>query len=293
VNEPLPAAARLLRVYLVACVAVALVYLVIYLREPLRLNLGDPWADASTLAAIHSPTIHYPPLAELVYAAAGQLGVDDLVALRLIALGFSALAVWLLYHYVRLWSATIAMIATAVWWTSLLWLMFADVYRLDRATILDAAARSLPVTRVLDLGGVGARPHLLVGWSKPWLTPESIGISSIGGFATCRNPIGGTGNRCETVMSRSGMRPVDQGWSACDLPVTLRFAGPAMIGVSINEFTASQCSPADQLTFVVPQRAVPPGINVVALSIPDPPKVEPKDRRADVASLSIEPLCKP
>ncbi|HTR49088.1 MAG TPA: glycosyltransferase family 39 protein [Kofleriaceae bacterium] len=128
-------------------------YLLVHAHEPLRLNVGDPWSDANVLSAMSyvksdgflatsfadvldvGPLtsdsyhyIHYPPLAEIFYSAVGKyLGVSDIGTLRLFALAWSGLAMWLLFNYVRrLYSDRIALIATALFATSPLWMMYAD-----------------------------------------------------------------------------------------------------------------------------------------------------------------------
>ncbi len=94
-------------------IALALAYLLVHVREPLRLNVGDPGADAEILATT---------------------GVGDLGALRLCALAISALAMWLVWSYVRrLYTDRIALIATTLFSTSLLWMMYAD--SLDQAPV--------------------------------------------------------------------------------------------------------------------------------------------------------------
>jgi hypothetical protein len=144
---------RLLRGVLLGSIAIAYLYLLIHAREPLRLNIGDPWSDANVLSSINyvksdgflatsftdildvGPLTedsyrytHYPPFAEIIYGAIGKfLGVSDIGTFRLFALVFSGLAMWLLFSYVRrLYSDRIALIATALASTSLMWMMYAD-----------------------------------------------------------------------------------------------------------------------------------------------------------------------
>jgi hypothetical protein len=138
---------------LLGSIAIAFLYLLVHAREPLRLNLGDPWSDANVLTSINyvksdgflatsftdvldvGPLtadsyryIHYPPLSEIFYGAVGKyLGVSDIGTFRLFALMFSGLAMWLLFSYVRrLYADRVAWIATALFSTSLLWMMYAD-----------------------------------------------------------------------------------------------------------------------------------------------------------------------
>lgn len=144
---------RPLRGLLLGAIAIAFAYLLWHAREPLRLNIGDPWSDANVLTSINyvksdgflatsftdildvgplNPDsyryIHYPPLAEIFYGAVGKyLGVSDIGTFRLFALAFSALAMWLLFGYARrLYGDRVALIATALFATSLFWMMYAD-----------------------------------------------------------------------------------------------------------------------------------------------------------------------
>ncbi len=139
---------RLLRIYLLACIAIAIAYLLLHAREPLRLSVGDPWSDADILSSVEyvgqygfstdvvdvGPLIsgsyhpiHDPPLTEILYGAIGELGIRDVGTLRLFALGLSMLGVWLLFQYARrIWGDTVALLATALFTTSLLWMMYAD-----------------------------------------------------------------------------------------------------------------------------------------------------------------------
>jgi hypothetical protein len=144
---------RSLRGLLLGVIAIAFLYLLAHAREPLRLNVGDPWSDANVLTSINyvksdgflatsftdildvGPLtadsyryIHYPPLSEIFYGAVGKyLGVSDIGTFRLFAIAFSVLAMCLLYGYVRaLYSDRVALIATALFSTSLLWMMYAD-----------------------------------------------------------------------------------------------------------------------------------------------------------------------
>jgi len=144
---------RRLRIYLIACTAIAYAYLLWHAREPLRLNIGDPWSDANVLSAIKyvkqygfgetsfadildvGPLtadsyryIHYPPFSEIIYGAIGKyLGVSDIGTFRLFGLAFSIAAMWFLFQYLRrMYTERVALIATMLFSTSLLWLMYAD-----------------------------------------------------------------------------------------------------------------------------------------------------------------------
>ena len=152
---------RNLRIYLLACIALAFGYLAVHAGEPLRLNVGDAWTDASVLSAIADvesagqlrPT-RDPPLPEILYGAVGRLvGTDQIMVFRLLALVFSALGAWLLYQYARrMWNDKVAIIATTLTTTSLLWMMFAD--SIHRPPIMHAACflALWGVVRALETG---------------------------------------------------------------------------------------------------------------------------------------------
>jgi len=120
---------RVLRSYLLGCVALAAAYLVLHVGEPLRLDLGDAWSDAG-IALGQTPAGSGPPrdaLAGYLYRAIALLGIDDLRAHRGLALALSGLGAWWLFQYARwMWDAATALLATALLATSLLWLQTAD-----------------------------------------------------------------------------------------------------------------------------------------------------------------------
>jgi hypothetical protein len=132
---------RLLRIYLLGCIAISFAYLVLHAREPLRLNIGDPWSDAAAVSSVESVKQHglnssaisgayRPPhdlLVGVVHGALAKLGVSELGAFRLSALAFSMLWAWLVFLYARrIWGDTVALLATALLATSVLWMMYAD-----------------------------------------------------------------------------------------------------------------------------------------------------------------------
>jgi hypothetical protein len=152
------------RILILGCIALGFAVLLAHAGEPIRLNLGDPWSEANVLTSIKYVNqygflatsftdildvgpltadsyryIHYPPLSEIIYGALSKyLGVDDITTFRWFAIGFSGLAMWLLYHYVRrLHGDRVALLATALWCTSLFWLMYGD--SMHQTPILHAA----------------------------------------------------------------------------------------------------------------------------------------------------------
>lgn len=180
-----------------------------------------------------------------------------------------------------------------------------DVYRIDRASVLAAIGRSVPVVHRLDFGSIAANPHKLLGWGDPWLRDDAaLAVASIIGHASCANPPrladGPTGSACRTTLTRSGLRLLDEGHvnraqlmirveRACDLRLTVELAGAGLIRVAVDDFTAGRCAPASQFVFDIPQRAVRAGLNVITFER----RIGPKDLTADVASLIIEPRCEP
>ncbi len=153
---------RFVRIYLLACIALAFGFLVVHAGEPLRLNVGDAWTDASVLVSVdhvEHPTCD-PPLPQIIYGIVGKLvGARQITMFRLLALAFSGLAAWLLYQYVRrMWNDTVAIIATALTATSLVWMLFAD--SLHRPPIMHAA-RFLALWGVVRVLESGQRRHYL------------------------------------------------------------------------------------------------------------------------------------
>ncbi len=182
-----------------------------------------------------------------------------------------------------------------------------DVYRIDRASILEDAGRSIPVVREIDFSSFGSGNHTLLGWGHPWLTKEEqLGVTSINGQGTCSNPLfedhrsgAPMSNRCETVLTESGLRVLDERRAdrgqlmirverVCDLRFTLELASWSLLTMSVDGFTNSQCEPAKQVSFLVPQRFLRAGINIITL---EKHRFGLKDPRADILSLAIEPVC--
>jgi hypothetical protein len=126
---------RYLRRFLLACNAITFAYLLCHVHEPLRLNVGDPWADANLVVSVTQHVAASPgasvvpksPLSVTVYGAIARLGVTDIGTFRLFALAFSALGAWALFHYLRrMWSDCVALLGTTLFTTSVLSIMHAD-----------------------------------------------------------------------------------------------------------------------------------------------------------------------
>jgi hypothetical protein len=136
--EPPTPLARWIRNMALAVIAMSHLFLLANSQDPLRLNVGDPWSEANVLTSLPyvkhygfletsftdildvGPLteesyryIHYPPLSEIFYGAVHKyLGFDSIGELRPFAIGFSALAMWLLFLYVRrLYDDRVALIA--------------------------------------------------------------------------------------------------------------------------------------------------------------------------------------
>jgi hypothetical protein len=193
-----------------------------------------------------------------------------------------------------------------------------DVYRIDRGAVEEVAGRSIPVVREIDFSSLGSEKYKLLGWGAPKLTEEGLGASSIDGHTTCENPVmrqraGEPAiHACDTVLTRAGLQVIDRGVvdraqlvirvdRACDLRLTLELASSSLLsrlplrvasslqlGMSVNDFTFWQCAPGQKASFVVPQRSVRAGVNVITL---EKGRFGPLDPRADIVSLAIEPLC--
>jgi len=130
---------------------------------------------------------------------------------------------------------------------------------------------------------------------------------------------------CDAMLTANGLQVLDRGFvnraqlmihleRACDLRLTLELASPSrvpaivavveliaqmsgssvnpghssLLGISINDFTDWQCEPSNRVSFLIPQRSVRAGINVVAF---EKRRLGPMAARADVMSLAIEPIC--
>lgn len=160
---------RFLRFYLLACIVLAFGYLAVHAREPLRLTIGDAWADAAVLSSIND-TLFYGWVSKL-------FGVSDIGTYRLFALGWSGLALWFLFSYVRqLYSAQIALIATTLFSTSMVWMMFADSIYRPPITQAGCFLTLWGVVRALEsdqrrhyLAGLGGTFICLVAGSNEWV----------------------------------------------------------------------------------------------------------------------------
>ncbi|HEU4733230.1 MAG TPA: glycosyltransferase family 39 protein [Kofleriaceae bacterium] len=183
-----------------------------------------------------------------------------------------------------------------------------DVYRIDRATVRELAARAVPVARLIDFSSFASNRFKLMGWGNPWVTPEEhLGVSTIDGYLACPNPLieRGAGelafNACESVPTPSGLNIIDVHVArraelmirverACDLRLTFQLASWSLLRFSINDFTAMQCDPGEWVSFIVPARAVKPGVNILSV---ERIREGTADSRVDVMSLAIEPMCEP
>jgi hypothetical protein len=193
---------RSLIALLLGSIALALLYLVVHVREPLRLNLGDAWADADVLAAVTGDpsggnppaaaddlrTVGPPtatgyryvvgrPLVVLVGRALGRLGIDGLGALRLVGLAWSGLGLLLWFAYLRrLFTARTALIATALIATSLLWILYADSLHEAPLAQLGGFLALWGVVRAIETGWWRHRAAVVVGGCTCWLASTDFVI---------------------------------------------------------------------------------------------------------------------
>jgi hypothetical protein len=208
-----------------------------------------------------------------------------------------------------------------------------DVYRVERSAVLEAAGRSLPVVNEIDFSSFASDKHKLLGWGGPDITQESLGASSVGGHASCQNPLvepraGEPAiQACGTVLTRFGLSVLDRGFvnrahlmirveRACDLRLTLELASPGRLPIInaavdlIGQLTELPLvvAPSSPLAITVndfTSEQCEPG-NQVSFVVPagsvrpgvnvitlEKGKSASGDTRADIMSLAIEPLCAP
>src|SRR6185436_9260879 len=179
---PMP---RALRHYLLGCVAIAAAYLVLHAGEPLRFDLGDAGSDAE-VALGPTPAGSGPPrdvLAGYLYRAIALLGVHDLGAHRVLALALSVLGAWWLFQYARrMWDATIALLATALLATSLLWLQTADSLGRPPLVLAGCFLALWGLERAIETGqrrhaaasACGAFVCVLAGSDLRWFLPAGL-----------------------------------------------------------------------------------------------------------------------
>ncbi|HVV83032.1 MAG TPA: glycosyltransferase family 39 protein [Kofleriaceae bacterium] len=168
--------ARTLRIGFALGLALVAAYLIAGAFEPFRTNWGDPWSDGNAMTAgryfaedgfvktAFTPVLdvgpldadslrytHYPPLPDLVAGVVQKaIGPDHLAVHRLLAIGWSALALLCFFRVVRrLWTEPIARLAVLLFATNLLFIQYADtvhhipLYLATGFAALDAALRWL------------------------------------------------------------------------------------------------------------------------------------------------------
>jgi hypothetical protein len=180
-----------------------------------------------------------------------------------------------------------------------------DLYRMDKATLVEAVSHDVPAVTHIDFGSLTASRNELLGWGAPHLIdPEQIAASPIAGYDTC---VGegepGRSNRCKTVLTKLGLEvkdtitaprgqllvipPATKDFErACDLRIRIRLARPTALSLTMNSFTA-QAPLGRDATFVVPASAVEPGVNLVTLE-----NLLPLLGSAEVMVLDLEPACR-
>lgn len=202
---------RSVRALLLGSIALALLYLVVHVREPLRLNVGDAWADADVLAAVAGdPSGGNPaaagddlrevgpptatgyryvvgrPLVVIVDRAIGRLGIRGLGALRLVGLAWSVLGLVLWFAYLRrLFTARTALVATALVATSLLWILYADSLHEAPLAQLGGCLALWGLVRAIETGAWRHRAAVVVGACTSWLTSaDFVVVLPIAALAT-------------------------------------------------------------------------------------------------------------
>jgi len=186
-----------------------------------------------------------------------------------------------------------------------------DVYRIERATVLEVAARRLPVAAAIDFFNVGSNRFKLRGWGSP-VKPaagEHAPLGSIAGYGRCANPILSSAkpppSRCTVVSMPAGLQTLDvvgraraelmvRIERACDQQLTITFAAPAKVDVTFNDVALLSCGDPQwgttSVSVRVPQRAVRADYNIISL---DDAQSEPRKVRPELRSIVIEPICEP
>jgi hypothetical protein len=176
-----------------------------------------------------------------------------------------------------------------------------DLYRLDRATAIAIAGKSVPAAMHIDFGSVTALQHELLGWGYPHVVESTgVGASQIVGYDTCRAPARDPerDNACKTVLTNTGlivkdMRTVPRATllirvaASCDLRVRIELARATILAFEMNGFAARQPAMSRSWTVTVPASAVRPGINELALE-----HLLPLNGYADIQSMDIDPACR-
>jgi hypothetical protein len=183
-----------------------------------------------------------------------------------------------------------------------------DVYRIDRRSVLEKAGERIPVVRKIELNSVASNQYELLGWQGPHLSGmRNFGVTTIGGYAVCASPE----VACDTASNESGLwaqdtKPTGRAQlmirveRSCDLRLTVDVEPglpplwmvadlkPPALGVSLGKFSTGQCVSSPQVSFLIPQRFVHPGINIVTFTTD---LVGLLNLRADLRSLEIDPMC--
>ncbi|MGH9887412.1 MAG: hypothetical protein ACREBE_17920, partial [bacterium] len=206
-----------------------------------------------------------------------------------------------------------------------------DIYRIDRASVLEAAGQRLPVVRRIDFGSFASDKYKLLGWGSSRMTQEELAASSVDGQSSCQSPVaehlrgGHATQSCATVMTRSGLSVLDRGFvnraqlmirleRACDLRLTLELASPARVPLIVAAAgvfaeladVPLQSPPLSPLGIAINEFAdwqCEPG-ETVSIVVParavhagvnvitlEKRRPTSGDARADVMSLAIDPLC--
>jgi len=222
---------RSVRALLLGSIALALLYLVVHVHEPLRLDVGDAWADADVVAAVagdpsgNNPAAAYDdlrevgpptatgyryvvsrPLVVMIGRAIGRLGIGGLGALRLVGLAWSVLGLVLWFAYLRrLFTARTALLATALLATSVLWILYADSLHEAPLAQLGSFLALWGVVRAIETGAWRYRAAVAIGACISWLTSaDFVLVLPIAALATiylkAGNPFARTNRRLVAIF---------------------------------------------------------------------------------------------
>ena len=82
-----------------------------------------------------------------------------------------------------------------------------DLYRLDRAALLDKTAAAIPVASAITATNSASAVHRSLGWGPPWTNRDRIDVFSLDGFTAMRGirrlPARSAGMRAETISTRA------------------------------------------------------------------------------------------
>ena len=184
-----------------------------------------------------------------------------------------------------------------------------DLYRVDRATVLDRLFARVPVTRSIDLGSLSSDRFKLLGWGDPeWMKEGQVAVSRIYGHAVCLNA---PARPCKTVLTKDNMLVRDtrnlpraqlmiRVERSCETAIRIRSGAPSMLVLSINGFETKPSAPSEDLSAVIPKANIAAGVNILTLedlgtsaSFAQDGKTPPRAATVAISQVEIEPRCEP